>query len=75
MSGSRRAVPSYIYSTFTVVRRSPLPAAQTSRSFQPVFGGTMTDTLGCAFGAMRPLLLSVTTSQFHELPSLEKVRG
>jgi hypothetical protein len=75
MSGSRPAVSSHVYSTFTVVRRSPLPAAPASRSSQPVFGGTVADTLGCAFGAMRPLLLSVTTSQFHELPSLEKVRG
>jgi hypothetical protein len=75
MNGSRRAVPSYVYSTFTVVRRSPLPSEQTSRRFQTVFGGAKADTLCCAFGAMRPLLLSLTTSQFHELPSLEKVRG
>ena len=75
MSGSRRAVPSRVYSTFTVVRRPPLPAAPASRGFQPVFGATLADTLGCAFGARRPLVLSATTSQFHELPSLEKVRG
>ena len=75
MSGPRRAIPSHVISTFTVVRRAPLSAAPASRSSQSVFAGTMANTLGCAFGARRPLLLSVTTSQFHELPSLEKVRG
>jgi hypothetical protein len=75
MNGPRRAVPSHVYSTFTVVRRSPLPSAQASRSFQPAFGRAVGNTLGCAFGAKRPLVLSVTTSQFHELPPLEKVRG